>query len=518
MSTRVASFSANQQLINLLMRGQQRMQETQVQINSEKVSQDYEGLAPVAGGLLGIETSTILMKQFKADNDMLDLDMESVELTMNGIQETIRDFRGKLNTFQSGDMTNETLVKNIQDDAFRALTDMQTHLNIDVGGRYMFSGARISTIPVDMGLTSLSGFQTKWTGNASTGTLYPVTRDHDVHPKLTAAAGTPWDGVTVDTTARNYGNLTFAAGTSITAATAGKFANIPVGGTITIAGTAGNNGTYTVSANNGTTITTVEATALEAGVATATVAMASHPTSGFGTLAFANVGVADTITAARTGAFGNVPVGSKITVTGSASNNGTFTVAANTGTIITLSSTDSLVNEAATAAPTITTDASYYDGDSQATLHKVKKGREFSLDLNAIDPAFEKAIRAMGIIAQGVFGTPGGLDNNKKRVDDAQYLLTSALEPTSPGVPPFETEQSSSIEGVQMSNGFHRLLLEQTSKNHDDMVGFFEQRIASIENINPLDAITRLLDDQKAMEASYQAMAMVRKLSLSNYL
>ncbi|OHC76569.1 MAG: hypothetical protein A3G18_13475 [Rhodospirillales bacterium RIFCSPLOWO2_12_FULL_58_28] len=518
MSTRVASFSANQQLINLLMRGQQRMQETQVQITSEKVSQDYAGIAPVSERLVNIENSTTLLKQFKANNDMLDLDMNTVEVTLDGIQKTVADFRDLLNNFQSGDMSDETQVKNIQEAAFRAMTDMQTNLNIDVGGKYLFSGARISSIPVDMELTSLGDFQTRWTGNASNGTLYPVTRGHNVHPKLTATAGTPWDGVNVDTTARDYGVLSFAAGTSITAATAGKFANIPVGGTITIAGTAGNNGTYTVSANNGTTITTVEATALEAGVAAATVAMATYPTSGFGTLAFANVGVADTITASRTGSFGNVPVGSKITITGSASNNGTFTVAANTGTVITLSSTDSLVNEAATAAPTITTDISYYDGDSQSTLHKVTEGREFSMDLNAIDPAFEKAIRAMSIIAQGVFGTAGGLDNNHKRVDDAQYLLTAALEPTSPGAPPFETEQTSSIEKVQMDIGFNRLLLDRTNKSHDQLIGFFDQRVADIENINPLDAITRLLDDQKAMEASYQAMATVRRLSLSNYL
>ncbi len=519
--SRIANLATNTQLINFLLRAQKRMMDTEVQISSEKVSQDYAGISLDAERLINIENDALILGRYKRNNELVDVKMQTMETTIEGIKKTVGDFREAVFEFSGGSTNVEVRVEVVQKAAFRALKDMEAHLNTDFNGDYMFSGARTGTQPADFNLTNLATFQSKWTGDASTGTLFPVTRDHDLFPKLTATAGTPWDGVTVDTTARSYGTLSFADTNpdTITTATAGAFANLPVGGTITVTNSTSNNGTFTIAVNDGTTITLSGGDSLttETNATNATIAKTTHPTSGYGTLTFSDANP-DTITAANTGAFGNIPVGAKITVTGSASNNGTFTVNANTGTVITLVSSDSLAVEGATAAPTVTVDTSYYQGDNVVENHRVSKIQSFDFDINATDPAFEKAIRAMSIILQGVFGTAGGLQNNSVRIDDALNLLDLSLNPPATTTQPFGTELASNIEEVELDHGFKRTLIDRNNKNHETLIGFFEAQVAAVENIDTLDAVTRLLDDSQALEASYQALARIRQLSLSNFL
>ena len=148
----------------------------------------------------------------------------------------------------------------------------------------------------------------------------------------------------------------------------------------------------------------------------------------------------------------------------------------------------------------------------------MSEDRSFDIDINAIDPAFEKAIRAMALIAQGVFGTNGGLDNNQQRIDEALYLIDSALDPITTGTAPFGTELTSNIEDLDQEMGYERVLIDQTNTRFKELIGFFEGRIAEVENVDLLDAVTRLTDDQQALEASYQALARIKQLSLSNFL
>ena len=133
-------------------------------------------------------------------------------------------------------------------------------------------------------------------------------------------------------------------------------------------------------------------------------------------------------------------------------------------------------------------------------------------------PSFEKAIRAMGIIAQGVFQTDGGLDQNEERIGQAQFLLTSATEATVTGTPPFGSELSGSLEELEQDIGFNQILINDTSKLHKDFIAFIDQRVADVENVNLLDVITRILDDQRSLEASFQVFARIRQLSLTNFI
>ena len=333
------------------------------------------------------------------------------------------------------------------------------------------------------------------------------------------------------------------------AALSGIFTGVPglaVGDSITLAGaaTGANNTTYSITAisSDGATLTVSPAPNTTETLTSANDTAAVKITgTGFSytsvtKLVITNVGAAGTDTiqvqdafgsAAVPNVFANLRAGMKITLGGVSTNNGIFTIksiSSDKSTItveenITASETDT---DGATlkvfAADGTITASPYYSGDKVSRTQRIDKDREFKLDLNAVDPAFEKAIRAMSIIAQGVFATEGGLDQNRGRIQNAMFLLESAVTPTVSATPPFGVELSSNIEQIQMDLGFDMVLLKQTNEAHAKFIGFLQTSIARTEDSDPLDTIIRLLDDARTLEASFEALARIRELSLVNFL
>jgi flagellin-like hook-associated protein FlgL len=608
--TRISSLASNTLLVNQLLKVQSRLFELETQVSSEKVSQDYKGLAIEAQRLVTLENTTSSLTKFVDNNNQMETRLTIVDSALTGIREIVDDFRKNLDIYSTGATKDETQVRTVQEAAYRALKSIEDLLNTEVDGRFLFSGARVDTEPVDFGLSSIESFQAKYDGSAVS---YPTTRDAHLEDFSFSANST--------TGAANW--LTFerdagATGVSRVTATSAEFANVDVGSVITISGTGGiNDGTYEVSAvgGGGTTIDIVtkqltnEAAVpvtityqdpddinntieLDASVtftrATSTIAAvvagdltgipagakitiagaaAGPPTNngsftvasndgtnlvieatrftdqgsggapyftftGAANLSFTNNGASpDTITAPA-GTFrdagGNaLPAGLKLTIAGTASNNGTFTIASVSadGSTVTLVSTDALTTEAntngtvttTTAAGTVAAD-SYYSGDAIAMTHRVDPDRDFEYAINAVDPAFEKAIRGMFIILQGTYQADGGLDQNPERIGQAKYLLQSGIQPNPNGTPPFGTELTSNIDELQVNNSFNLVLIDRINKRHKDFIGFLDESVARVENVDPLETITRLLDDQRSLEASFQALARIKQLSLINFL
>ena len=433
--SRIASLSSSNELVRLLLQTQSRLQDAQIQVSTEQKSQTYLGITRESERLLDLELRKSLLDRFVDVNDLGDAKLSLTEANLDGIEDTIRTFREYLFLYEAGSINDEGRVKDVQEAAFRALVDIESFLNADVFGEYIFSGGRTDRKPVDLDLSTLAAFQAKYDGSVIT---YPTRRDNHIQHRLTAATGLP-----TNPTAAGFGTLTFAggAGGTITAATAGSFANIPVGDTLTIAG--------------------------------------------------------------------------------SASNNLTFTVTANTGTVITVGNAETVTAEGATAAPTIAADTRYYSGDALTRTHRTESTRDFEVGVTGIDPAFEKAIRAMAHIAQGVFGTAGGLDQvaNQTRVTESIYLVNSALfPPPTQGIAPFGAEQTKNMQDVLHDVGYDRVLMNDTIARQKELISFIDERIFKAENINTTEAVTRLLDQQRNLEASFQSFARIRALSLSDFL
>ena len=663
--TRVSTLSANNQLIKYMQRGQVLMQEKQVQLATEKKSADYMGIAKNSERLINSETTRNLLENYNLTNGLMDMRLKITGTVLDGIDEGLSNFRQELIAFQGGNQTRLEDVKNIQDNAFRALQSLESYLNTDVNGEFLFSGGRVSTKPVELGLTTLSDLQSTYDG---ANIVYPTYRDNHVHHKMTSSTGSPTNptgagftnlsfngtantittanlatqvntvtlsgsvqagdvySVNVNGTDVSYtvtgseanmdairdnlfaainanatisASITAAAGTTgtitLTSDTAGtaftstststnltavaQIDNVTLANTfaasdtvsVNINGlgavvytvvsndlTANGDGTGGSVAGNSATafnnITTKIAAAINADSASSEIVTAAASGSGGGVItltadtagtSFTSVTSASTAgngtatgttatnnkpadtdnkaitttTTANANAFANLTVGSKITISGAntSGNDGTYTIASNIGGVITTSESIA-TTDANDTSPTLTSNISYYSGDEMTQTHNVNKTRSFEIDLTAIDPAFEKAIRGLFHIAQGVFNTGGGLDQNTSRISEAIYLIESALDRSPGGTEPFGTELKSSVEQVSRDIGFDRILIDQTNKTNSALINFYDGIISSYEDTDPLEVYSKLLDQQNTLEASYQALDRIRQLSLSNFL
>jgi flagellar hook-associated protein 3 FlgL len=98
------------------------------------------------------------------------------------------------------------------------------------------------------------------------------------------------------------------------------------------------------------------------------------------------------------------------------------------------------------------------------------------------------------------------------------FLLNRSLDRTVDGAPPFGAEEKGSLEDIGIDLGFQQVMLANSQDLHTQMTDLFEQRIGKLENVDTTQAIASLLDGTQALEASYQTLARVRQLSLTNFL
>jgi len=624
--SRISSLGASNSLVTQILETQERLFVLEQQVASEKKSQDYGGIAADSERLVNLENTNSQLQSYIDNNQIENLRLNLTTTTLDTIRDVMEDFKSQLQTYGTGNREDATKVDNMQKFAFQSLQTMEALLNSEADGRYLYGGSRLKTEPVDLRLTNITDFQTKYDGALVT---YPTTRD--AHINDTVVDENPTTGAANFLSfARDNGAIAPTAPLSRITATGNAFANYKVGSTITLAGTGtannANNGTFTIAAVTATTIDLVtemftdEALPLGGVVTDAAGNVLGDSLHGGLTFARSDAGTPErsTVTSTAANAFVGLAVGSTFTVSGAVnpSNNGTFTVQANTGTAITIETqmltdygtaattryfdrtgaltfADNTPNQDTVAAaagtfvdangvplaigsqitfagaanaanngtftvtavssdtstltlrpttgvsidagfvaevsPALTTaqiDASvgtitaggFYNGDEVAQTHRVSDLRSFEKSLTAIDPAFEKAIRAMGLIAQGAFGKEGGLDQNTNRADQAMYLITSSLETTVAGTAPFGTELTGNLEDVERTIGFNQVVIDRTTQLQKDFSAFLDSRIAGLENADPLETITKLLDDQRTLEASFQTFSRLRQLSLTNFI
>jgi len=211
------------------------------------------------------------------------------------------------------------------------------------------------------------------------------------------------------------------------------------------------------------------------------------------------------------------PVGTLVTLKGSSDvNAGVYEVTNNDGTTLKIRS-KSLKNE--TALPqTEMTAQSWYRGDTLSLNTSINQTTTIDTSLAASDSAFEKVIRACGIIAQGTYGTAGGLDQHPERVAQAITLISDALSHSSTTQMPFGKEESSDLDGLQKKVGLNLAAIKNSNTALTQMKSFFVNRVSDIEQISSTEAITALLADSQALQTSYQALAKMQQMSLINFL
>ncbi len=104
---------------------------------------------------------------------MMETRLTAVDKAVEAMGKTMSDFRAVLLDLGSNKPLDEAHVTEVQAFAFRALKDMESYLNTEVNGRFLFAGSRATTRPADLGLTTMTDFQNRFDGES---VIYPPTR------------------------------------------------------------------------------------------------------------------------------------------------------------------------------------------------------------------------------------------------------------------------------------------------------------------------------------------------------
>jgi len=148
-----------------------------------------------------------------------------------------------------------------------------------------------------------------------------------------------------------------------------------------------------------------------------------------------------------------------------------------------------------------------FENDQRAQKVRISGTVEMTYSLLADDVAKE-LFGVIKTIADYHYGGSGPIDG-KLSAADVTFLTTelgkmdTALDVT---------------QSVQTSNGLKHQRLETIKNQHGDTSDFLEGFISDSEDTNIAEAISRLNQDQLALEASLQTMARLSRLSLLEYI
>jgi flagellin-like hook-associated protein FlgL len=516
-ATRVGTYAQRTSLVQQMTTIQSRMYEAQVQVATEKKSQNYTGISRESFRLVNLETQRTEVSYFMKSNAVAQVRLDTMNTSVEAIEERLHEVRDQMNFLNFGSLSQplnedeKLTIKEIQAYAFAAMQDMAYYLNAQADGRYVFAGGRTDEPPVNFPYGTLEQFQADYDGAQ---VKFPTTR----------AANVP----DIKITQAQHGGLTFATNEIAPAVGSEASTEALVPGTVIELSDAD--------------MTTTRFMVVERDAGTGALRVSPDPGP-----------------------------------------NG-------------LNLTNALQGDATIKGVT------YYQGDSLEYEHRVSDNRAIQLGVNAKDPAFEKAFRALGILAQG------GLDNDESQTlssDDTGDLTFAAgppgtvtattadafdglplgstvtfntgaglndkptfsftiirndgdvleLDPPpaaenfiAPGVPiddvvtvdidnlarlreaitllndaidhdrTLTSEESGDIGEVARLIGFNQVTLDRTIEDDKTFDGYLEMQQIELENVSLMDAATRLNDEANALEASMATYARISGISLMNYL
>jgi flagellar hook-associated protein 3 FlgL len=150
--TRIADIAQNKVVTSLILDTQSRLADKQAQISSQQKSQDYAGIAFDSMQLVSMETSERRMEQYLADNVYVDIRMNGTLNSIDALKTSITDIRGLLRSL----MVDGTLAEGINKDGICDVKtqEIEDFLNTTINGRYLFSGSKTNTRPVETGTMS----------------------------------------------------------------------------------------------------------------------------------------------------------------------------------------------------------------------------------------------------------------------------------------------------------------------------------------------------------------------------
>ncbi len=532
MVTRIATATQNQVLVTRMLEQQNRVADYNTQLATGFKAQDYLGIGSDTFQLLNVENERSRLERYVSNNSLIETTLKTQLTSAEGIDDTARLIRSELLQFSSRDLSaqnseNTSAVKDLQNKVFNAFSQLQYFLSQQVGGKYIFGGAKSDQPPLSLPYNSLDEFQNFYDG---TSTVFPSTRvanlvdisfsgvaatysnvtigSNDV-TEVTGGSANDFVTQTIDQTAT--GNLIFSNvgdNGKISAATPGAFRSLQVGQTFLLNNTAvaqggtgalDNNGVYTITAvsPDGNTITLDQTVNAGTEVAANGVEIKLAPPNG---TALALTGSA----AGNNGAYTITwPSNADLVAAGYTLNGATPDIV--TGDIL---FTDNQIPVTGSGETIKLESKSFMTGTSLTTTQRISDTQSIQLSVTGLDPAFEKMVRAFGIIAQG------DLINNQPRVEEALAILNDAIEHSSLQT----TEEKSDLQSVQDRIANNLKALDDAKNVQTQFLAFLEGRQNDLEKADTTEAAVRLQTEAQALEISFASLSRITQLSLINYI
>lgn len=155
-----------------------------------------------------------------------------------------------------------------------------------------------------------------------------------------------------------------------------------------------------------------------------------------------------------------------------------------------------------------TVDTGYYEGDAAISKVRIDDNLVVPYGILADEPAFEKIIRALDHVAQSTFGNPI-TPAQTTMLNDAVTTLTEALEDN--GINKTVSELTAEVV-------LDMRMLETQRDKQQQFIAFTTNTISDIENVDRAEAITLLNFQDVQLRASYELVARIGALSLTNFL
>ncbi len=130
-----------------MLDAQRRLFETQMQISSGKVSRDYTGVAIDSRRLVNLENAVTEVEGFIRNIDVTEGRLQLMESSIAGAFDVASRFRDLLVNALNADNASLLALNQRAEDM---LQELASAINIRQDNRFLFSGSRINTPPIDM--------------------------------------------------------------------------------------------------------------------------------------------------------------------------------------------------------------------------------------------------------------------------------------------------------------------------------------------------------------------------------
>ena len=146
MTTRVANLAQYQRNITYILDTESRLNTAQIQLSSGQKSTTYSGIASDVRRLVNVQDSYVQSKQYTSSNNLVDQRLQITESSVSQIFDVLTSYKtllvNGLNASNSADLAMPTQAQSM-------LNEVASLLNVQDDGRYLFSGSRTDTPPVD---------------------------------------------------------------------------------------------------------------------------------------------------------------------------------------------------------------------------------------------------------------------------------------------------------------------------------------------------------------------------------